>query len=81
MSDCNCTQRRRGQDQVCSNSNLNMVGSELERSSWVMLHRNVVEVAKDVWDFGKQIGLIYKGEEGEIVQELALRVGERMGQI
>lgn len=50
------------------------MGTELERNSFVILHGNVVEVAKDVWDLGKEIGLIHKEMEGELVQELVVEV-------
>lgn len=39
-----------------------------------MLHGYAIEVAKDVWDSGKAAGLIHRGKEGEIVQELAIVV-------
>lgn len=74
ISECSCSQRRKVQNQVYPNPKLNLVGCKSKRNSWAMLHGNVVEVAKGVWDLGKEIGLVHRGEEGEIVQELAVRV-------
>ena len=56
--------------QVTSKSKLNLVEGEIERKSWILLHGEAKEIAKDVWDLGKYFGLIHKGEEGEIIQEL-----------
>jgi hypothetical protein len=37
-----------------------------------LLHGGVREIAQGVWDFGKEIGTIIEGEEGEIVQQLVI---------
>lgn len=47
---------------------------EVDRNNWVLLHGGAKEIARDVWDLGKEFGLVHRGEEGEIVQELMVGV-------
>lgn len=35
-----------------------------------MLHKGAKEVAKDIWDLGKEYGIVHRGKEGEILQEM-----------
>jgi hypothetical protein len=71
---CTCTQRNQPQKQVSSNSYLNLMENDSERNSWLLLHGEAREIARDVWDLGKDFGLMHKGEEGEILQELVVGV-------
>ncbi|CAJ2667474.1 unnamed protein product [Trifolium pratense] len=72
-SNCTCNQRSR-QNQVHAKNNFVLTENEVDRKNWVLLHGEAKEVAKDVWDLGKDYGLLHKGEEGEIIQELVLGV-------
>jgi len=55
-----------------------MVEGEIDRKNWVLLHGRAKEIARDVWDLVKDFGLIHKGDEGEIIQELMVGVkGEK----
>jgi hypothetical protein len=51
----------------------------MERKNWKILHGSAKEIAKDVWDLGKDFGLMHKGEEGEILQELTMETNEGDG--
>jgi hypothetical protein len=53
--------------------------NEMERKNWKILHGSAKEIAKDVWDLGKDFGLMHKGEEGEILQELTMETNEGDG--
>lgn len=44
----------------------------MEKKSWILLHEDTVEVAKDIWDLEKDFRLIVKGEKGDIVQKLVV---------
>lgn len=39
----------------------NWVGNDMEKRNWTILHGNTGEMAKDVWDLGKDCRLIHKG--------------------
>jgi hypothetical protein len=69
-SRCTCNQRTRTQDQVKTAPNIVIPENEADKRNWVLLHGEAREVARDVWDLGKEFGLIHRGEEGEIFQEL-----------
>ncbi|MCH80824.1 hypothetical protein A2U01_0001598 [Trifolium medium] len=73
-SRCTCSQRSRTQNQVNTNSNILLFENEADRNNWVILHGEAKEVARNVWDLGRDYGLIHKGEEGEILQELTIGV-------
>jgi hypothetical protein len=48
--------------------------NETEKKNWALIHGDAKEIARDVWDIGKDFGLVHKGEEGEILQELITEV-------
>ncbi|XP_058787158.1 uncharacterized protein LOC131661586 isoform X1 [Vicia villosa] len=76
-TNCSCSQRSR-LHKVQANHNSVLTENESDRKMWVLLHGDAKEVAKDVWDLGKDYGLLHKGEEGEIIQELVsgVKIGE-----
>jgi hypothetical protein len=78
-SKCTCNQRTRTQKQNISKLELLVENNEMERKNWKILHGSAKEIAKDVWDLGKDFGLMHKGEEGEILQELTMETNEGDG--
>ncbi|KAK2409350.1 hypothetical protein QL285_044780 [Trifolium repens] len=67
---CMCSQRNRTQRKDKGKPEILLMESETEKNNWILLHGDAKEIARDVWDLGKDYGLIHKGEEGEIIQEL-----------
>jgi hypothetical protein len=67
-----CSQRSQTQNLIAKPDIL-LWENKIERKNWTLVHDEAKEVARDVWDLGKDFGLMHRGgEEGEILQELAL---------
>ncbi|XP_058741211.1 uncharacterized protein LOC131613570 [Vicia villosa] len=67
---CSCKHKKGTENQVRSFDDSDLIGDEADIDNWRLIHGDAREIAKDVWNLGKDIGLIHKGEEGELVQEL-----------
>ncbi|XP_058759957.1 uncharacterized protein LOC131633263 [Vicia villosa] len=80
---CSCKHKKGLQKQVRSADESDLIGDEADRDNWRLIHGDAREIAKDVWDLGKDFGLIHKGEEGELVQELisGVRKGAEADQV
>jgi hypothetical protein len=76
-SSCTCSQRIQTQSKDNGKLEFLLTENDIERNNWRLLHGDAKEVARDVWDLGKEFGLIHKGEEGEILQELTKGTKDR----
>lgn len=38
--------------------------------NWMIMHKGVEEVAREVWEFGKMMGISYHGNEEEVLKRL-----------
>jgi hypothetical protein len=68
---------KRAIEQKSSPHGLSLSGNSISDSNiswrnWVIKHGDAREVAQGVWDFGKEVGLVKNGEEGEVLQELLI---------
>ncbi|WJX63961.1 hypothetical protein P8452_48790 [Trifolium repens] len=76
-SSCTCSQRIQTQSKDNGKLEFLLTENDIERNNWRLLHGDAKEVARDVWDLGKEFGLVHKGEEGEILQELTKGTKDR----
>ncbi|MCH79669.1 transcription factor PIF1-like [Trifolium medium] len=74
LSQCSCRHRRKNKKYEKGTVEILVTENETEKRNWVLVHGEAKEVARDVWDIGKDFGLVHKGEEGEILQELITEV-------
>lgn len=71
---CDCNSRQCQSNQVSSKPDILLPGNESDRRNWVLRHGDAKEVAKEIGEPGKDYSIIHKGEEGEILHELIVKL-------
>lgn len=60
--------RRKQQETTLSGNSIS--GSNIKWRIWMLLHKKVDKVAKEVWEFGNSVGVVSQGNEAEVISKL-----------